>query len=114
MGSKFGLILSLGFIFLAFLFASDLINIQLLYTRLDAFSQIASYQISKNGEITSQLMEYTKSEINSEIKAANVVSSYTEGSIFEYYLIKEYKPIAFKSDPMSLKITRYAVINLYK
>lgn len=114
MGSKFGLILSLGFIFLAFLFASDLINIQLLYTRLDAFSQIASYQISKNGEITSQLMEYTKSEINAEIKAANVVSSYTEGSIFEYYLIKEYKPIAFKLDPMSLKITRYAVINLYK
>lgn len=113
MGSKFGLILSLPLIFLCFLYGVDFVMIQLTYTSLDAFSTTINYRISKTGEINDALKEYAASEINATLIAVNADTSYSEGSTLAYYLIKEYSPIAYQSDPLEIKIKRYAVINIY-
>ena len=114
MGSKLGVMLSLIFFFYAFLFASDFIMIQLTYTSLDALSTSVSYKISKSGEINEDIKVFVKEELNADIKPVGASSSYEEGSMLGYYLIKEYKPIAYDSEPLSIKIKRYAVINIYK
>lgn len=114
MGSKIGVMLSLLFFFYAFLFASDFIMIQLTYTSLDALSTSVSYKISKSGEINAEVIDFVKEEINGDIKPVGASSSYEEGSMLGYYLIKEYKPIAYDSEPLRISIKRYAVINIYK
>lgn len=114
MASKIGVMLSLIFFFYAFLFASDFVMIQLTYTSLDALSTTISYRISKTGEINDDLKKFVKEEINADIKPVGVSASYEEGSMLGYYLIKEYKPIAYDSEPLELKIRRYAVINIYR
>lgn len=114
MASKIGVMLSLLFFFYAFLFASDFVMIQLTYTSLDALSTTVSYRISKSGEINDELAQFVKEEINGDIKPVGASSSYEEGSMLGYYLIKEYKPIAYDSEPLTIKIKRYAVINMYR
>ena len=114
MASKIGVMLSLIFFFYAFLFASDFVMIQLTYTSLDALSTTVSYRISKSGEINDKLAKFVKEEINGDIKPVGASSSYEEGSMLGYYLIKEYKPIAYDSEPLTIKIKRYAVINMYR
>ncbi len=114
MASKIGVILCLLFFFYAFLFASDFIMIQLTYTSLDALSTTVSYRISKTGEINEELTKFVKEEINGDIKPVGASSSYEEGSMLGYYLIKEYEPIAYDSEPLTIKIKRYAVINMYR
>ena len=114
MASKIGVMLSLIFFFYAFLFASDFVMIQLTYTSLDALSTTVSYRISKSGEINDELAQFVKEEINGDIKPVGASSSYEEGSMLGYYLIKEYKPIAYDSEPLIIKIKRYAVINMYR
>lgn len=114
MASKIGVMLSLIFFFYAFLFASDFVMIQLTYTSLDALSTTVSYRISKSGEINDELAQFVKEEINGDIKPVGASSSYEEGSMLGYYLIKEYKPIAYDSEPLPIKIKRYAVINMYR
>ncbi len=47
MASKIGTILSMFFIFIAFMFGVDFLMIQLNYTSLDALSSSVSYKISK-------------------------------------------------------------------
>ena len=114
MASKIGVMFSLIFFFYAFLFASDFVMIQLTYTSLDALSTTISYRISKTGEINDDLKKFVKEEINADIKPVGASASYEEGSMLGYYLIKEYKPIAYDSEPLELKIRRYAVINIYR
>lgn len=114
MASKIGVMFSLIFFFYAFLFASDFVMIQLTYTSLDALSTTVSYRISKSGEINDELAQFVKEEINGDIKPVGASSSYEEGSMLGYYLIKEYKPIAYDSEPLTIKIKRYAVINMYR
>ena len=114
MASKIGVMLSLIFFFYAFLFAADFIMIQLTYTSLDALSTSVSYKISKSGEINEELVDFVKSEIDGDIKPVNALTSYEEGSLLGYYLIKEYRPISFESKPLTISIKRYAVVNIYK
>ena len=57
MGSKLGLILSLGIIFIALLFGADLFMIQINYTDLDAMSTYVSYKISKEREVSEYLKD---------------------------------------------------------
>ena len=58
MASKLGTILSLFFIFIAFLFGVDFVMIQLTYTSLDSLSSTVSYRISKTGEINDSLKSF--------------------------------------------------------
>lgn len=113
MGSKIGLILSLPFIFIAFLFGIDFLSIQLTYTSLDSISTTVSFKIAKAGKITESIENYVKEEINASIEAVYQNHSYQKGSTYEYYLIKEYQPLIMNQEPLKLQIKRYAVIEMY-
>ncbi len=113
MGSKLGLILSLSFIFFAFLFGSDLIMIQLQYTDLDALSSTISYKISKEREISESVLKMCE-ERNVTIKnlKPDFGTGYQEGDIFSYSLSKEYKPFVLGNEPFDITITRHTVISI--
>lgn len=114
MGSKIGLILSLPFIFLAFLFGVDLVIIQVQYSLLDSLTSYASYNIAKDGTISDSLKEFIKNNYAANIYCVNIDtdSVYTTGQTFEYCLEKDYEPIVLSST-YTIKITRCAIINYY-
>jgi len=112
-GSKLGLILSIGIIFFAFIFGADLIMIQLNYTNLDSVSTYVSYKISKDQEI-SDYLEETLKEKNIYIK--NITSKeepYLEGDTVSYSLTKKYTPLILGRKEFDITITRYAIISIY-
>lgn len=112
MGSKLGLILSIGIIFFAFLFGADLIMIQINYTDLDALSTTISYKISKEAEISDSLISMCE-ERNIKIVALNEsATGYQKGDVFSYQLIREYQPLVLGNDSFDITITRHAVISI--
>ena len=114
MASKLGTMLSMVFIYIAFLFGVDFVSIQLAYSCMDSLSTSVSYKISKSGEINEEIRQYVLDSINARIEPVGLNYSYEEGSSLGYYLIKEYNFVSFEMNPLELRIKRYAVINLYK
>lgn len=114
MASKLGTMLSMIIIYIALLFGVDFVSIQLTYTCMDSLSTSVSFKISKSGEINDEVRQFVMDSINGEIEPVGLSYSYEEGSTLGYYLIKRYKFISHESDPLELRIKRYAVINLYK
>lgn len=116
MSAKLGTIFSLIFIFIAFLFGTDLVMMQYIYTDLDSLSINASYLISKNGYITDVIKE--NFAINYGVKiypfeSNDLNQSYKEGEEYGYVLEKAYSPIILSSGELNLKINRYTIINFY-
>lgn len=112
MGSKIGIILSLPFMFLAFLFGTDLIMVQLTYTSLDSISTVVSYRIGKTGELSGEIDRYVRNEIQARLMPVDATYSYIEGSVLPYYLEKEYKPIVLSNETLTIRIKRFAVVNM--
>lgn len=113
MGSKLGLILSLGIIFFAFLFGADLTMVQLRYTNLDSISTLASYRISKDGSISESLISYCLERDITILPVDESITAYQKGDTFEYYLKTEYQPLVMGDKPFDITIKRYAVISIY-
>lgn len=113
MGSKLGLILSIGIIFFAFLFGADLIMIQLNYTDLDSLSTFVSYKISKDQEISSYLEESLKEKNITILDLSEKEKPYLEGDTISYSLSKKYTPLILGRNEFDITITRYAVISIY-
>lgn len=116
MSNTLSTMLSLLFIFIAFMFGVDLVMMQYIYTDLDSFSIQASYLVSKKGYITSEMKDVFLSTYGVKIypfESNNLNQSYEEGFVYGFVLVKEYSPIALSNKPIELKVKRYAVINVY-
>ena len=66
MSSKIGLILSMIFVAMFFVFGIDLICIQFIYSDLDAKSITISYLISQNGGLSSDLINEIEDTLSGE------------------------------------------------
>lgn len=112
MGSKLGLILSMGIIFFAFLFGTDLVMIQYQYTDLDAMSTYISYRLSKVAKIDDSILNYCEEKNTTIVDENPNVSGYQKGDLFSYKLIRKYKPLVMGNDYFDLTISREAVISI--
>ena len=112
MGSKIGVILTMPFLFIAFLFGIDFVSLQLTYTSLDSISTTVSYRISKIGGIDDTIKDYVRDEICAEIEAVYPGRVYNKGSTYEYYLFKEFTPLFMSNSSKELRIKRFTVIGI--
>ena len=114
MGSKLGLILSLGIIFIALLFGADLFMIQINYTDLDAMSTYVSYKISKEREV-SEYLKGTLEEKNIYIIEDNPPESgqYAEGESCTYSLKRSYSPLVMGNKAFEITVTRTVIVAIY-
>ncbi len=112
MGSKMGLILSIGIIFFIFLFGADLVMLQLNYVDLDSHSAYISYLISKNPGINEELIKYCESKNILITDQSESDGSYQKGDLITYTLEREYTPLVMGNQSIEISITRYAVISI--
>ncbi len=112
MSYKIGFILSMVFVITFFLFASDMVSIQFIYTDLDAKSVTISQLISKRGNIDNNFISYLEDKYQIDFVSADNYSPLF-GDEVTYVIAKEYKPIIMGEKVMNIAISRTTVIGYY-
>ena len=112
MSYKIGLLLSMIFVALFFLFGADLISLQSAYSMLDAKANNISYIISRNGAIDNEFKNYIETTFSVEfIWDTNLAPEFGEKI---YYEIKTtYSPLIISQEEMTISIKRMTIIGFY-
>ena len=104
MAYKLGLILSMLFIAMLFVFAGDLTSIQIIYTNLDAVSVVAGNLISSRGGLDDEIVNLVYEQSGGNIEAIGDETPML-GSIYEYKISREYTPWVMSNKPMEISVT---------
>ena len=113
MGAKIGLILSFLFVIVTFLFASDLMNLQIIYTNLDAVATSAGHLFIESGGISPEIVEFVNLRANASINCLEFCSP-RFGDTYIYNVTTTYESIFMSKDPLTISITRSVVIGYYR
>ena len=112
MSYKVGLLLSMVFVSLCFLFGADLISIQSVYSSLDAKANNISYLISKNGVINKKFSKMVSLNYGVKFTCPDNPSPYF-GEEITFTISTTYKPLVISKKEMTLSISRMAVVGFY-
>ena len=112
MSYKIGLILSMLFVALFFLFGADLISIQSAYSLLDAKANNISYVISRTGVIDESFIEYIESSYGVDLEIA-LNPAPTFGETVTYTISTEYQPLVIDKNTITISISRLTIIGFY-
>ncbi|MEG0978149.1 MAG: hypothetical protein RSA91_05295 [Bacilli bacterium] len=115
MGSKLGLILSLGFLLVTYLFGLDIILLHITYSNVEAVASSASTYFSRNGGIT--CLEYVKTYVAKELGGKGTVvlvdQSSKVGELFTFKVDYLYSPIVMNKTTIKISVKRSSYIGQY-
>ena len=112
MSYKIGLLLSMIFVALFFLFGADLISLQSAYSSLDAKANNISYLISRNGVIDNDFINYIEQTFYVDFEC-EINQNPTFGEKIIYTIKTQYSPMVISSEEMTLSITRMTIVGFY-
>lgn len=112
MSSKLGILLSLTFVAIFFLFGADLIGIQYVYSSLDAKSVTIAYYIAKNGYLTDEYIEYIEEKFEVNFVCLNEIYP-LYGDICDFELTTYYSPLVISNEDLAVKVYRSTVLGYY-
>lgn len=112
MSYKIGLLLSLVFVTMFFLFGADLISIQGVYGMLDAKANNISYLISRTGLIDEDFKNYVQVTYAVDFDCPlNLSPKFGEEII--YTISTRYRPMIIDKKEMTIAISRMTVVGFY-
>jgi len=112
MSYKVGLLLSMIFLVSIFVFAGELISVQIIYTNIDAVSVTAGSIIARNGEITQDVVDLVSDEASARIYSVNDAPPMF-GEVFEYCIVREYDSKFLSREPLEISIVRSVIIGYF-
>lgn len=112
MSYKVGLILSMIFVSLFFLFGADLITLQSIYSSLDTKANNISYVISRNGVIDDDFIYYIETKYCVDFTCEKNLAPYFGEEIF-YTVSMKYTPMVISSGEMTISISRMTIVGFY-
>ena len=112
MSYKIGLLLSMIFVALFFLFGADLISLQSAYSSLDAKANNISYLISRNGVIDNDFINYIEETFYVDFECDTNLNP-TFGEKIIYTITTQYNPLVISNEEMTLSITRMTIVGFY-
>ena len=112
MSYKIGLLLSMIFVALFFLFGADLISLQSAYSSLDAKANNISYIISRNGVIDSDFDYFIETTFHVKFECGTNLNP-TFGEQIIYTITTQYNPLVISNEEMTLSITRMTIVGFY-
>lgn len=112
MSYKVGLILSMVFVALFFLFGADLITLESVYSSLDAKANNISYLISRNGVIDNDFINYVETVFLVDFECPKNISP-TFGEKVIYKISTTYRPFVISKSEMTIAIERMTIIGFY-
>lgn len=112
MSYKIGLLLSMVFVALFFLFGADLITLEGVYSGLDAKACNISYMISRRGIIDDEFISYVEESFNvSFVCEKNLTPSF--GEQITYQISTSYRPMVISKEEMTITIERMTIVGFY-
>lgn len=112
MSYKVGLILSMIFVAMFFLFGADLITIQSAYSMLDAKANNISYLISRTGVVDENFINYVETTYNVDFDCPINLSP-TFGEKVTYSISTNYQPMVISNEEMTITISRMTIVGFY-
>ena len=112
MSYKVGLILSMIFVALFFLFGADLITIECVYSALDSKANNISYIISRNGVIDDEFIDYIEITFSVDFDCPKNLSP-TFGEKIIYQISTSYHPLVISKQEMTIAIKRMTIVGFY-
>ena len=112
MSYKVGLILSMVFVSLCFLFGADLLSIQSLYSSLDAKATAISYLVSKADAIDVDFKRNIMQTYNITFVSSTIPSTYF-GQEITFKVMTYYRPLVINAKKMAISVSRVAVVGFY-
>ena len=112
MSYKIGLLLSMIFVAMFFLFGADLISIQSVYSSLDSKANNIAYLISRSGIIDEDFINYIETSYYVDFDCALNLSP-TFGEEITYSISTKYKPMIIDKKEMTITISRMTVVGFY-
>lgn len=112
MSYKIGLMLSMIFVTLFFLFGADLISIQSAYSMLDAKANNISYLISRTGVVDNDFINYVETTFQVDFTCPINLSP-TFGQEVTYSIATTYRPLVISEDEMTISISRMTIVGFY-
>lgn len=112
MSYKVGLILSMIFVALFFLFGADLITIESVYSALDSKANNISYIISRNGVIDDEFIDYIETTFSVDFDCPKNLSP-TFGEKIIYQISTSYHPLVISKQEMIIAIKRMTIVGFY-
>ncbi len=108
MSYKLGFLLSLFFVIEVVAYVGDMSAINGIYTKLDAISVTAAYQISLKQGLTNEIKEFVYKETKGTIEALD--SNVAFGETMRFKIYREYNSLIVSKTPMVITVVRSAVI----
>ena len=112
MSYKIGLILSMIFVALFFLFGADLITLESTFSVLDAKANNISYIISRNGVIDDDFINYIEATFSVDFECPKNPSP-TFGEKIIYQISTGYHPLVISKQEMTITIKRMTIVGFY-
>ena len=111
MSYKLGLLLSLVFLVVVFLFAGDMLCISAIRSDLDSIALTVSYRISMDGKVSDETKKWV------DQCGAKLTLPYLApriGDIYSFEVSREYKPIIISSKAMTITVKRSTIVGYYE
>ena len=112
MSSKIGLLLSMIFVALFFLFGADLISLQSAYSTLDSKANNISYIISRNGVVDDAFINYIETTFNVDFTCEKHLNP-EFGEKIIYQISTKYSPLIISHGDMTLTVERMTIVGFY-
>lgn len=112
MSYKAGLLLSMIFVALFFLFGADLISIQSTLSALDAKATNISYLISRTGIIDDDFKNHIETTYHVSFNCETNLSP-TFGEEIIYSISTTYHPLIITQGEMTISVSRMTVVGFY-
>ena len=112
MSYKVGLILSMIFVALFFLFGADLITLESVYSTLDAKANNISYLISRTGVVNDDFINYVEMTFSVDFECPKN-NTPTFGDKVVYKISTTYRPLVISKQEMTISIQRMTIIGFY-
>ena len=112
MSYKVGLLLSMIFVALFFLFGADLITLQSAYSSLDTKANNISYLISRRGVIDDDFINYVENTFHVAFNIENNPAPEFGEKIF-YEISMSYRPMVISKNEMTITISRMTIVGFY-
>ena len=112
MSYKIGLILSMIFVALFFIFGADLLTLQSIYSSLDSKANNISYLISRSGTIDDSFIDYVESTFLVDFECP-INQSPSFGEKILYQISTNYHPLVISKQEMTITIKRMTIVGFY-
>lgn len=112
MSYKIGLLLSMIFVALFFLFGADLITLESAYSSLDTKATNISYLISRRGVIDDAFISYVENTFKVDFDCEKNLSP-TFGEQVFFQVSMTYQPMVISKTEMTISIQRMTIVGFY-